>query len=185
LTIDTYETIFLSALIQNPETVTFDKMTQIALCAKGSSVVDQALSDLIMNSKEKEYCLKAWFNHVNAYLRYAFYATYQSYLRKNDLDKIDQTFGLLVLDTIMKTIMDEESFIQNAMNNVVVMAGLHVPHFVDKAYEAARHIGYVLPLRAKNSCNIQSALDYLDRYISQPKYSRVAKIQQEKQEKSS
>lgn len=183
LKIDAFETIFLSALIQNPETVTYEKITKICLLAKGSSVVDQALSDLIMKSNVKEYCLKAWFDHENMYVRYGFYATYQTYLRKNSLSDIDEAFGLMVLDKIMKTIKDEEPFLQNAMNNVVVMAGLHVPFLVDKAYETARYIGYVLPLRAKNSCNIQSALEYLDRYITQPKYSRVAKIHQEKQEK--
>lgn len=183
LNINAFETIFLSALVQNPKTVTYDKIQKLAILAKGSSIVDQALSDLVMQSKEKEQCLKTWFNHENIYLRYAFYATYQAYLRKNLLDEMNQTFGVAVLDQIMISIKDEEPMIQNAMNNVVVMAGLHVPNLVDKAYEAARHIGYVLPLRAKNSCNIQSALDYLDRYITQPKYSRVAKLQQEKQGK--
>jgi hypothetical protein len=63
---------------------------------------------------------------------------------------------------------------------MVDMAGIHLPELVEQAYDKAQQIGYVLPVKAKNSCNIQSATDYLDRYLKEPKYSRVAKLNAQK-----
>lgn len=176
---DAYETMFLSILLEDEHTVTKNRLTDLAIKSRKSSIIDQALSDLVLKSNHIDI-LKDWHSHQDDSLRYAFYATYQAYLRRASLDDIDTTFGLDVLDHIKKTLLDEDIYIQNAMNNLVVMAGLHVPSLVDKAYEVAKHIGYVLPLKAKNSCNIQSALDYLNRYIDNPKYSRVAKLRQKK-----
>lgn len=172
---DSYETVFLSILIADDKTIEKDRITDLAIKSRKSSIIDQALADLVLKSNQKDV-LYTWYKNENDNLRYAFYATYQSYLRKAPLDVIDISFGLDVLDHIKKSLLNEDIYIQNAMNNLVVMAGLHVPKLVDKAYEVAKHIGYVLPLKAKNSCNIQSALDYLDRYIDNPKFSRVAKL---------
>jgi len=180
LTIDSYETIFLSVLIKDPSSWIDTDFKLYAKKARSSSVVDQALADVIISSPECLSCLKDLYNSDDLDLTYAFYATFQGYLRKTPLDVLDVSFGTVVLDHIKTHIQDESPSIQNAMNNVVVMAGLHVPDLVEKAYEVAHHIGYVLPVRAKNSCNIQSAVDYLDRYIVNPKYSRVAKLKQEK-----
>ncbi|HPG42711.1 MAG TPA: DNA alkylation repair protein [Acholeplasmataceae bacterium] len=180
LTIDSYETIFLSVLIKDPSSWQVDDFKLYAKKARSSSVVDQALADVILTSPGGLSCLKDFFQSDDPDLKYAFYATFQGYLRKTPLDILDTSFGAIVLDHIKIHIQDESASIQNAMNNVVVMAGLHVPDLVEKAYDVAHHIGYVLPVRAKNSCNIQSAVDYLDRYIVNPKYSRVAKLKQEK-----
>ena len=171
-----YETIFLSILIEDPAHVSLERLEHLARLGQKTAIIDQALADLFLNSNYTIETLNSWHQSDDDNLRYAFYATYQSFLRKRDLPEIDTAFGLKVLDQIKKTLLDEDINIQNAMNNLVVMAGLHVPSLVLKAYEVAEHIGYVLPLKAKNSCNIQSALDYLERYKDNPKYSRVAKL---------
>jgi hypothetical protein len=56
------------------------------------------------------------------------------------------------------------------------MSGLFVPGLVEKAIEVAKEIGYIMPLKKKNQCNIQSALTYILRYSGDPKFSRVKKI---------
>jgi hypothetical protein len=89
---------------------------------------------------------------------------------------MDTLLGKHILETIKAQLSEESLPIQNAMNNAVVMAGLHVPDLVDLAIEVAIHIGYVLPRVRKNQCNIQSAHEYIIRYSNQPNYSRVAKL---------
>ncbi len=91
---------------------------------------------------------------------------------------MDSKVSHRLLDTIQATIVSEIPSIQNAMNNAVVMAGLHVPDLVTHATEVAEKIGYIMPTKALNSCNIQSALDYIQRYSSQTKFSRVARLAQ-------
>jgi hypothetical protein len=121
-----------------------------------------------------------WLNHENIHLRYAGYATLSAYFRLYPLEKMNYLLGFDSLMMIKNTILNEPLTVQNAMNNAVVMAGLHVPQLVNLAKEVADHIGYILPLKAKNSCNIQSASDYLKRYINQPKFSRVARLEERK-----
>ena len=174
--IDSYETMFLSVLLEDPKKVTLERITELAVKAKESSVVDQALCDLIMKSGFKQKLITDWFHHPDLNLRYAFYTLYATHVRKSDLKEIDIEFSLKVLDKIKECIKNEDVYIQNAMNNLVVMAGLHVPDLVDKAYKVARYIGNIKPLRNTNDCNSQSAVVYLDRYIKDPKFSRVAKI---------
>lgn len=177
--IDSYDTYFLSVLLEDPKNVSLARITELAVLARQSSLVDQALCELIMSSDHLQEVIKSWFHHPDDNLRYAFYQLYGTHLRKSPLDQIDHDFSISVLSKIKERLKNEEVFIQNAMNNTVVMAGLHVPSLVDKAYEVARYIGYVTPIRNQNDCNMQSALAYLDRYITQPKFSRVAKIKKQ------
>ncbi len=174
--VDSFETMFLSVLLEDPKKVTPERITELAIKAKESSVVDQALCDLIMKSGNTQKLIAEWFHHPDSNLRYAFYTLYAAHVRKSDLKEINTEFSLKVLDKVKESIKTEDVYIQNAMNNLVVMAGLHVPELVDKAYKVARYIGNVKPLRNTNDCNIQSAVVYLDRYIKDPKFSRVAKI---------
>ena len=177
--IDSYDSIFMSILLEDPKQVSVSRITELAVKSRQSSVVDQALCDLIFSSGHLNALIQAWFHHPDENLRYAFYALYAMHLRKSDLNQIDQELSIKALDKVKERIKMEEPYIQNAMNNMVVMAGLHVPSLVDKAYQVARSIGYVTPLRNQNDCNVQSAVEYLDRYITQPKFSRVAKIKQQ------
>lgn len=179
---DSYEAILLSLFIFNPKVLTIDDFDTLAISCRKSYLVDQALCEVVFQAHQEHILLSRWLNHTIDTLRYAFYALFSSHCRQSNLDNIDVHFGIQVLDRIKDTILLEDPIIQNAMNNAVVMAGLHVPGLIEKAYEVARHIGYVLPTKAKNSCNIQSAEDYLNRYLTNPKYSRCAKILQLKKE---
>lgn len=170
------EVKILAILLMPLEDVTLALLTQWAKSLESSTAVDQALSKLVINSSCYEDALNSWYNHEDTDIKYAGYSLFSSYFMSFPLDVIDIELSLSVLSIIEDTILNEPSTIQNAMNNAVVMAGLHVPSLVDKATGVANQIGYILPLRAKNACNIQSASDYLARYSTQPKYSRVAKL---------
>ncbi|HAX03180.1 MAG: hypothetical protein A2Y45_07085 [Tenericutes bacterium GWC2_34_14] len=174
---DAFEPLFLSVLLEDPNLVSTDTLEEIIRKSRRSTIVDQALTDLILKSEHHDL-FKSWIHHQDVHFRYVSYAAASTYFRMTPLDHIDLSFGHMLLDQIKTTLLDEDIFIQNAMNNAVVMAGLHVPELVEHAYLIARHIGHVMPLKAKNSCNIQSATDYLDRYLKEPKYSRVAKLNQ-------
>jgi len=175
-----FETMMLSTLICDPNKLSFEQLSNWASRAESTSIIDQGLSDVILNVEQCDELCKTWLNHENIHLRYAGYATLSAYFRLYPLEKMNHLLGVDSLMMIKNTILNEPLTVQNAMNNAVVMAGLHVPQLVNLAKEVADHIGYILPLKAKNSCNIQSASDYLKRYINQPKFSRVARLEERK-----
>ncbi|HOI84588.1 MAG TPA: DNA alkylation repair protein [Acholeplasmataceae bacterium] len=175
-----FETMMLSTLICDPNKLSIEQLSNWASRAESTSIIDQGLSDVILNIDHCDELCNMWLNHENIHLRYAGYATLSAYFRLYPLEKMNHLLGVDSLMMIKNNILNEPLTVQNAMNNAVVMAGLHVPQLVNLAKEVADHIGYILPLKAKNSCNIQSASDYLKRYINQPKFSRVARLEERK-----
>lgn len=173
-----YEAMMLASIIASVEKTNYDLLTKWAKLANSSNIVNQGLSNLILKVDSNHHLMKEWCLNSDEDLRYAGYSILSSYFRSESLEKIDNEYSHKILNKIVDTIVSEPLTIQNAMNNAVVMAGLHVPALVEKATEVAEKIGYIMPLVAKNSCNIQSASDYLVRYIENPKYSRVAKLRQ-------
>jgi len=171
-----YEAMMLSTFIMPSKFVTEELITTWARKAKASSIIDQGLAHLILKCPHYDQWLKAWIKSPETSLKYAGFSLLSTYFRVESLEKLDINFSKEALSIIKKTLLDEPITIQNAMNNAVVMAGLHVPGLLDLAHEVASHIGHVMPLVAKNSCNIQSASDYLNRYIDNPQFSRVAKL---------
>jgi 3-methyladenine DNA glycosylase AlkD len=171
-----FEAMMLATFIMPEHQMTTRLATKWALSAESSQIIDQGLSPLMMKMKDRNEMINAWYLDQDVNLRYAGYSLFSSYFRGESLSTLDQALGERVLSTIKDIILNEPLLIQNAMNNAVVMAGLHVPTLVEKATEVAMHIGHIMPLVARNQCNIQSAYDYLARYKDNPTYSRVAKI---------
>ena len=173
-----YETMILATMLIEPKSI--DPTVVFMWCQKAhsSAIVDQGISNFFFDLPSYPTLLIQLSNDSNEHLTYAFFALLSTYFRSAPLDDIDIPFSISSLNRIRDTIKDQPLSIQNAMNNAVVMAGLHVPQLVLLAKEIALHIGYVMPLVARNSCNIQSASDYLIRYGDNPKYSRVAKLRQ-------
>lgn len=175
-----YETMLLATILVNPKTMDTNSVLSWCKKASSSSIIDQGISNFFFDIPDYSTILNSLSGSLDSDLEYAFFALLSSYFRTEPLDKIDIQNSIAWLNRIKTTIAIKPLVIQNAMNNAVVMAGLHVPDLVLLAREVADHIGYVMPLVAKNSCNIQSATDYLIRYCDNPKYSRVAKINQSK-----
>lgn len=171
-----FEGIFLSCLITNPKTVSKQRLLELIKLSQNSSIMDQALASLIRTSPYLEDILTETFHHPELVYRCAFYQLFSMHCRQSELSKISLSMAKIALSTIQETIAQEPLICQNAMNNAVVMAGLHVPDLVDVALKVSDEIGYILPLKAKNSCNIQSAKDYLVRYLENPQFSRVARL---------
>jgi 3-methyladenine DNA glycosylase AlkD len=175
-----YDAMMLSTLIASNTLVTDKLLKEWAKLANSSNIVSQGLAGLMLQTDNYGLLLKEWCYDPDEDIRYAGFTLLSTYFRMEDLEDIDIQFSLNVLNRIEETIEKEPLTIQNSMNNAVVMAGLHIPTLVEKATEVAEQIGYIMPLVAKNSCNIQSAVDYLVRYKENPKYSRVAKLNQKK-----
>jgi 3-methyladenine DNA glycosylase AlkD len=171
-----YEAMMLATFIMPSTDVRDTVATAWARKANASSIIDQGLAHLLLKCDSYELWLKAWLKSPETSLRYAGFTLLSTYFRLESLEKLDLNLCQASLLIIKKTLLDEPITIQNAMNNAVVMAGLHVPGLLNLALDVANHIGHVMPLVAKNSCNIQSASDYLTRYIDQPQFSRVAKL---------
>lgn len=170
------EAMFLGCMIMDPKRLSMHEIEKYAIAARSTSIMDQGLTTLIEGSSDYEMILKTWYQSSDEHLRCAGYVLYSSYFRSYPLDDMNISLGIHILEIIQKNLSEESLPIQNAMNNAVVMAGLHVPDLVDLAIEVAKHIGYVLPRVRKNQCNIQSAHEYIIRYSNQPNYSRVAKL---------
>lgn len=171
-----YETMMLATMIADSEHMHIDLLKAWAMDANQTNIIDQGLVHLMMRNPREYNHYLSWCTDQDVTLRYAGYAFLSTYFRQADLHDIQLNMSLRLLSRIQDTIKDEPLTIQNAMNNAVVMAGLHVPDLVEKAHDVAKAIGYILPLKVKNACNVQSASDYLLRYIDQPKYSRVARL---------
>ena len=171
-----YETMMLATMIANPDEIQYEQIMTWAKQAHQTNIIDQGLNQLML-AHPKDYLLfLSWCESDDHDLRYAGFSFLSAYYRHVNLNEMDDNVNQQLLHRIEQTISHEPLSIQNAMNNAVVMAGLHVPLLVELAKEVADKIGYILPLKAKNACNIQSASDYINRYINQPKFSRVAKL---------
>lgn len=173
-----YESMLLATMIVDPKTYDQSRLLDWCLKAHSSPIIDQGISNFFFELKDYSISLKDLSKSTDEHLAYACFALLSSYFRTAPLNEIDISLSILLLNRIRETIQTQPLTIQNAMNNAVVMAGLHVPDLVSLSIEVADHIGYVMPLVDRNSCNIQSASDYLIRYGDNPKYSRVAKLKQ-------
>jgi len=67
-----------------------------------------------------------------------------------------------LLGEIAKTIHDQSPHIQNAMNNLLITAGIRVAPLFEQAMA-------VEPVVAANNCNTQTAAEYLEKYAAQKK----------------
>ncbi|MCR3905776.1 MAG: DNA alkylation repair protein [Tenericutes bacterium] len=172
----TYDYLMLGSIIADYEQLDTETTKEWLTKAQSTAIVDQGLAPLLMQHEKRHQMIKTFIEDSNIHIRYAGYSLLSSYFRSEDLKTLDIDLGIKALVKIKKTLNDEPLTIQNAMNNAVVMAGLHVPDLVSLAKEVADYIGHVMPLVARNQCNIQSASDYIVRYSSQPKYSRVARL---------
>lgn len=171
-----YEHRMLAALITDAKQLTLAEMEFDLHQALSSMIVDQALADIVLQTTHPFEWISQWCQSSDVHLRYGGWAILSAYFRLYPLEKMNHPLSHTLLDTIQNTIVNEIPSIQNAMNNAVVMAGLHVPELVTHATQVAEKIGYIMPTKALNSCNIQSALDYIQRYSTQPKFSRVARL---------
>jgi 3-methyladenine DNA glycosylase AlkD len=170
------EARMLAALIADPKRMDEATLTLWAKTTASTMFFDQALLDLVLATSFGWSLAAKWIANESESLRYAGYQLYAALFRKEELPAIPLSLASALLGKIASDLKKETKMVAYAMNNAVVMAGLHVPALEAAARETAEAIGYVEPLRAKNDCNTQSALDYLNRYGSNPKYSRTAKL---------
>lgn len=175
-----FEYLMLGAFLADPLQLTFEVASQWLQKAQSTPVVDQGFSSLFLNHPDCHGWMRKWTKDSDDHLRYGGFALLSTYFRKEPLESMDYELAHEGLNIIKDTIQQEPLVIQNAMNNAVVMAGLHVPQLVELATMVAHHIGKVVPLVARNQCNVQSASDYLVRYQDQPRYSRVAQLNLQK-----
>ncbi len=80
--------------------------------------------------------------------------------------ELDLDEAALLLTTIGEDIFSKSPRLQYAMNNTVIMAGIYAKRLHAHALEVACAIGRVDPVIAKNNCNSQSALEYLEKYAA-------------------
>ena len=171
-----YEAMMLSPMIIEKEDVSKEIFSDWVKKANSSNIINQGLSEILLDVPSYQDLLKLWIKEEDEDLIYGGFALMSVYFRKESLENIDNGLGLEALNLVKEKINEVNMEIANAMNNTVVMAGLYVPDLVEKAIEVAKEIGFIMPLKKKNQCNIQSALDYIIRYSGDPKFSRVKKI---------
>lgn len=171
-----FEYLMLASIIADFNMLDLNTSKKWIKKAQSTSIMDQALSSLLIQVSDKHQWILSFITDEDADIRYGGFSMLSTYFRLEPLETLNTDLGIQALNLIMETLDKEPLTIQNAMNNAVVMAGLHVPELVELATKVAQHIGHVMPLVARNQCNIQSASDYLVRYSTQPKYSRVARL---------
>lgn len=170
------EARMLSNMIADPAKVDANALEARLLETKSTMYIDQSLLDLVIAAKAGWDLSARWILHQDEWVRYAGYQLYAALFRQEELALFPEGIAHRVLERLASTMNAETPLVRYAMNNCLIMAGLHVPAVEEAALNIAKQIGFVEPLRAKNDCNTQSALDYLNRYLDNPKYSRTAKL---------
>jgi 3-methyladenine DNA glycosylase AlkD len=97
---------------------------------------------------------------------YAIYGMLFARIADKDLD-LAKVKG--IIDRIEQRVKVEKPFLQYAMNNCLIMAGMFIAPLSGYCKEVADRIGYVKPTIKVNNCNIQSASDYIARYAGKAK----------------
>lgn len=56
------------------------------------------------------------------------------------------------------------------MNNFLIIAGIYIKHLDEYALEISENVGRIDSVIAKNSCNTQTAKDYLKNHAEKGKF---------------
>lgn len=149
----------LSCMIADPSQMEASQLTQWLLATRSTMYVDQAFLALVLATKHRWILSQQWMEEEDDFFRYAGYQLFSALVRQEDLAliPIEETKARLI--AIATSIQTETKRVAYAMNNFVIMAGLHVPALEDIAKQTAESIGAVEPLRAKNNCNTQTATE--------------------------
>lgn len=137
--------------------------------ASSALIAERCVAPLAVNRNDAWDIADDWAKNSEESIACAGFAIYGmlfSHIADQDLDL--QKVKNILLD-IESCIKSKPPYLQYAMNNCLIMAGIYIQPLIEYCKQMAMRIGYITPILKVNNCNIQSALDYIVRYAPRTK----------------
>jgi 3-methyladenine DNA glycosylase AlkD len=163
----------LAGMICDPKLLSRDDLNRWADTSRCVMVADRCVAPLAAPRPDAWEIAEAWTKspeEMTACAGFTIYGMLFSYLPDQDLD-LEQVKR--IIDEIESRVKIEKPYLQNAMNNCLIMAGMYIVPLSGYCKDVADRIGYVKPTIKVNNCNIQSASDYILRYAPRAKAKSI------------
>jgi 3-methyladenine DNA glycosylase AlkD len=164
-----HDAMLLGGMICDPKQMTRDSLDLWSSQASCTMIAERCVAPLAVVRNDAWEIADAWTKQPEEMIACAGYSIYGmlfSHIPDQDLDlpKVRN-----ILNEIESRIKIEKPYLQYAMNNCLIMAGMYIQPLTEYCIQMATRIGYIKPTRKVNNCNIQSALDYINRYAPRTK----------------
>jgi 3-methyladenine DNA glycosylase AlkD len=159
-----HDAMMLAGMICDPQKVTREILDQWIGEAKCTMVAQRCVAPLVAIKPDAWDIASAWTKSPHEMSACAGYTVYGMLFSDTPEHKLDLSQVRLIMVDIEAHIQFEQPYLQYAMNNCLIMAGIKIPSLSAYCLEIADRIGYIKPTIKVNNCNIQSASDYIRRY---------------------
>jgi len=168
-----HDAMMLSGMICDQSQMTRETLDHWADISRCIIIAESCFASLAASRSDAWEIADAWTKNreeMTACAGFTIYGMLFSYIPDQDLD-LDKVKK--IIDDIESRIKTELLYLQNAMNNCLIMAGMYIVPLIGYCKETADRIGYVKPTINVNNCNIQSASDYILRYAPRKKMKSI------------
>jgi len=168
-----HDAMMLSGMICDTKQLTRETLNQWADTSRCVMIAERCVAPLATSRSDAWEIADAWTKdreEMTACAGFTIYGMLFSYIPDQDLD-LDKVKK--IIDDIESRIKTELPYLQNAMNNCLIMAGMYIVPLTAYCKATADRIGYVKPTIDVNNCNIQSASDYILRYAPRKKAKSI------------
>jgi len=163
------DAMMLAGMIADGAKMSIDQLDRWVDEAYCAMVSERCVAPLAALHPERFEIAAKWIKSPHEQTACAGFTVYGMLYSHIPDDRLDLDQVKRVVDTIERRIQSEPTYLQNAMNNCLIMIGIYVLPLTSYCLEVSRRIGYVKPTVKINSCNIQSATDYIVRYAPRTK----------------
>lgn len=168
-----HDAMMLAGMICDPQRLTREILDQWVESSRCNMVAERCVAPLAAARGDAWEIAEAWMKsreEMTACAGFTIIGMLFSYIPDQDLD-LDKVKN--IIDDIESRIKIERPYLQNAMNNCLIMAGMYIVPMTAYCKDTADRIGYVKPTIKLNNCNIQSASDYILRYAPRSKVKSI------------
>lgn len=163
------DAMMLAIMIVDPQQVDETLLDRWVSLAYWDMLSERGIAELASSTANAWQMAEKWIQSKDEMTACAGYSIYMILFTRIDNSLIDIEKVKAMLLSMSNRIQHEMPHLQYAMNNCLIMAGIHIDPIYEFCLELANSIGYVKPTVAINNCNIQSAGDYLLRYRGKKK----------------
>ncbi|HAM63089.1 MAG TPA: hypothetical protein DCP62_05400 [Erysipelotrichaceae bacterium] len=163
------DAMMLAGMIADSGKMSVDQLGRWVEKAYCAMVSERCVAPLAAQNPQRFEIAANWIESPHEQTACAGFTVYGMLYSHIPDDRLDLDQVKSVVDTIERRIQSEPTYLQNAMNNCLIMIGIYVLPLTSYCLEVSRRIGYVKPTVKINSCNIQSATDYIVRYAPRTK----------------
>ncbi len=157
------DAMYLAGLIDDPSKVTEEQLDSWVALANWDMLSERCVATLASKTPFGFDLAKKWIASKRNETKCAGYSLYAQLFRSVEDEEINMEESQKLLEHIVENIERESKRVQNAMNNCVVMAGIHV----EPLHKFAVTIAERLEKMETASNGGQSTLEYITKYAEQ------------------